>query len=510
LQKKVYMPITLSIFDENRRCVNQTAVSLTPGRVASRPGLRYQLPQQSCRRHPATEDPMSRTPAIALLAVTLALIPHPAPAGQASLPDDHVVLISIDGLRPEFYLDASWPAPMLQQLARDGAAAEGVRTVYPSVTYPSHTTMVTGVRPARHGIYYNTPFEPSGQTGRWYWEYDGVTARSLWSAVHDAGGTTAAVNWPVTVGAPIDYNIPEVWSLEDGFGATRAVREASNPPGLFEQIEREAVGELSNADVSPDWMGRQLRSALMGAYLIETYRPTLTAIHLIAVDHFEHDDGRDSLMVRRALASADTAVGELMDAAQRAGIAEQTTFIITGDHGFFNVHSALAPNVWLAEAGLMEPERDRGDWRATFHTASASAFLHLRDPADTEAVQIARRALAEAPAELRGLFRVVERDELDRLGADPRAVLALSPMPGISMSSSARGTALRRASGGNHGFHPDYPELHTGFIAAGPAINGGLTVHRMELVDVAPTVAALLGLDLPDVDGRAYPGMLAR
>jgi len=287
------------------------------------------------------------------------------------------------------------------------------------------------------------------------------------------------------------------------------VREAANPPGLLEELEREAVGALSDEDVSPDYVGRQSRSGQMGAYLIETYRPTLTAVHLIAVDHFEHEDGRDSPMVRRALASADTAVGELLDAARRAGIADSTTFVITGDHGFFDVHSTLAPNVWLAEAGLMEPQRDRGDWRATFHAASASAFLHLRDPEDDAAVARVRELLASAPAALRKLFRIVERQELDRLGADPAAVLALSPMPGVSISSSASGAVLRPGGGGNHGFHPDYPELHTGFVAAGPAI-ARREIARMELLDLAPTIAALLALDLPDVEGTLYPGIIAR
>ena len=82
----------------------------------------------------------------------------------------YVVMISIDGLRPEFYKDYSWPAPNIQSLARNGVYAEGVRGVFPTVTYPSHTTIITGALPAKHGIYYNTPFEPDGQTGNWYWD----------------------------------------------------------------------------------------------------------------------------------------------------------------------------------------------------------------------------------------------------------------------------------------------------------------------------------------------------
>ena len=115
-----------------------------------------------------------------------------------TVPVEHVVLVSIDGLRPEFYLDPSWPAPMLQQMVAEGAHADAVRGVFPSVTYPSHTTLVTGALPAHHGVYYNSPFEPGGQTGRWYWEASAIRADTLWRAVHRAGGRSAAVGWPET------------------------------------------------------------------------------------------------------------------------------------------------------------------------------------------------------------------------------------------------------------------------------------------------------------------------
>src|ERR1700712_333889 len=91
---------------------------------------------------------------------------QPAPSGQK---DRHVVLITVDGFRPDFYLDPSWNTPNLQQLKKDGVFADGVNSVFPSMTYPSHTTIVTGVHPAQHGIYFNNMFEPNGPTGKMYW-----------------------------------------------------------------------------------------------------------------------------------------------------------------------------------------------------------------------------------------------------------------------------------------------------------------------------------------------------
>ena len=118
----------------------------------------------------------------------------------------HVVLISIDGFRPDFYLDESWPAPNLKKLVAEGVCAKAVRTVVPSITYPSHTSLVTGALPARHGIYYNSPRDAT--RGEWYWEERHIKTPTLWDGVKLSGLTSGAVMWPVTVGAPIDYNFP--------------------------------------------------------------------------------------------------------------------------------------------------------------------------------------------------------------------------------------------------------------------------------------------------------------
>src|SRR5690606_26378411 len=92
----------------------------------------------------------------------------------------HVVLISIDGLRPDFYKEKSWNTPNLQKLMKDGVYADGVNSVFPSVTYPSHTTIATGAFPARHGIFFNAPF--GSENDRWYWEDSLVRVPTIWGA----------------------------------------------------------------------------------------------------------------------------------------------------------------------------------------------------------------------------------------------------------------------------------------------------------------------------------------
>lgn len=430
--------------------------------------------------------------------------------GQENSPSNHVVLISVDGFRPDFYLEAQWPAPNLKMMVREGVHATGVRGVFPSVTYPSHTTLITGAMPISHGIYYNSPFEPKGQTGRWYWESDLIKTPTLWDAVRASGKKSASLIWPVSVGAPIDYNIPEVWTLEDSYGRIEPMRDNENPKGLLREMEEEVLGKLNGTTFNGDYLNREDRTGEMGAYLLEKYRPNLMTIHLIATDHFQHEQGRDGQKVHTSIAAVDRAIGKIMEAAERAGIADETTFIITGDHGFVDIHSALAPNIWLVEEGLMQDKENRGNWKAAFHTSGASAFLHLKDPKDKKTMDAMRKKLESLPEKYKKLFRVVEREELDQIGADPNAALALAPVEGIAMSGSTHGAILQPRSGGTHGYFPDFPHIETGFVAWGAGIASGKTIEKMGLEDIAPLIAELLQLDFKPINGVLYPGIMEK
>jgi predicted AlkP superfamily pyrophosphatase or phosphodiesterase len=424
-------------------------------------------------------------------------------------PAEHVVLVSVDALRPEFYQNERWPMPTVQQLASVGAYARAVRSVFPALTYPAHTTIVTGALPVHHGVCHNRPFEPGGQSGRWLWESAHIRAPTLWDAVRAAGGTTAAVSWPVTVGAPIDWNVPDVWPLDASVDAMAPVRTTTTPAGLFEELERNATGPLTGDTFAISRLVREDRVGAIGAYLFERYRPTLLLLHCIGTDHVQHELGRDNPRVRRACGAADRAISQVLETVERLGLDDRTAFVVTGDHGSSDVHSQLRPNVWLADAGLMAPREDRGDWRATFLASGGSAFLFLRDPADGDALWRVREVLAAQPPGVRALFTVVERDTLDALGADPDTPLALCAAPGVELHESPVAPDLVAKLGAAHGYLPDVPEMQTGFVAAGAGVRAGAVVPLMALQDIAPIVAALLGIPFAAPDGVLLPGILA-
>jgi predicted AlkP superfamily pyrophosphatase or phosphodiesterase len=287
-----------------------------------------------------------------------------------------------------------------------------------------------------------------------------------------------------------------------------AMREVSTPDGLWEELEREATGRLTLENFNYGVLTREDRAGDIAAYLLAEHRPRLMTVHLLETDDFQHREGRSGPTVPRAVAAVDRAISQMVEAAARAEILDQTAFVVTGDHGFIDHQTRLAPNVWLVEAGLMENADDRGDWRATFHTSAASAFLHLADPADREAADRVREVLESRPANERRLFSLVERAELDSRGAAPDAVFALTPAEGVTLSSSADAPAISPDSGANHGHRPELPQMHTGFVGWGAGIRQGASIERMALVDVAQVVARLLGLDFQAPDGALPEGIL--
>src|SRR5690606_31969212 len=151
-------------------------------------------------------------------------------------------------------------------------------------------------------------------------------------------------------------------------------------------------------------------------YLIRQYKPVLTTVRLSCVDHFEHLQGREGDKVVRAVANADGAVGHILESIQRAGIADSTVIIVTGDHGFVDVHTSFSPNYLLKTAGLFD-DNARGTWRARFKPAGGSSFLYLNDPDDERTVDTIRALLQARPEFKENKFRIIDRRQLDIVGS---------------------------------------------------------------------------------------------
>jgi predicted AlkP superfamily pyrophosphatase or phosphodiesterase len=437
-----------------------------------------------------------------LSAFTLAFASATAAQDQATPP--LLVMISIDGLRPDYITAADVhgaKVPNLRRFLKEGTYAEGVEGVVPTVTYPTHTTLVTGVWPAKHGIYANTTFDPLQKNYMgWYWYSEDIHEPTLWDAAEKAGRTSAALQWPVTVGAHITWNIPEFWraNTEDDAKLLRAVSTL----GLLVEAQSEIGPYSGGTDTS---VAADQNRGRYAQWILEKKHPGLLLLHLIALDHIEHETGPFSPEDIAVLEALDDVIGKVRKTAER--LAPSRAYVaVVSDHGFARTEAQLNLFPAFREAKLFTVD-DKGkiaDWKAMPWVTGGSAAIVLKNPSDTavvDQVQSLLTKLANDPGN--GIDRVLNADELHKRGGYPTASFFVSLKPGWRTGSGLEGPVLTKTKlGGTHGQLPDVPDLRAAFFLVGPGVPAGRSLGLMDMRDVAPTLAHLTGLPLPSADGK--------
>jgi predicted AlkP superfamily pyrophosphatase or phosphodiesterase len=422
----------------------------------------------------------------------------------------HLVVVSIDGLRPAIYLDparAGVEVPNLVKLRDRGIAAERVIGVFPSVTYPSHTTLITGVRPDQHRVTGN--FLPG--TLQWYVNAADIHSQTLWQAARQAGLSTAIVTWPLSFGADVDWLIPENLN-DDAPEFTDAIRRGASP-GLFAALERKAgkfpIAKLGQQD------GVQTLDAMTAAYaaqLLIDHQPDLTLIHLLEADHMQHHFGPDSAQAKAAFERIDAHIGRLLAALERAGIAATTNFVVVGDHGFSDSHTALNINRLLLDIGYANRDGEQLETRLVKFESQGGGGAFFAKPGATaqQLAEFTARLREHLALRYRGLLTFLSAQDLRELGAYPDAVAGLAVAPGYMAvtEDSLHAVFPMRNYQGMHGYHPELPAMATGLIASGPDLVPGKRLPQVRMLDIAPTLAQLLGVQLPAAQGVVIAGGL--
>src|SRR5262245_5763322 len=256
-------------------------------------------------------------------------------SAQARAP--HVVMISIDGLRPQLFTESGpLKIPTLRRLMQQGAWAR-VTGVLPTVTYPSHTTLITGVLPAVHGVLDNRIFDPENLSNQgWFWYASAIRVSTLPGAVRARGLTAASVSWPATVGMPLDYNVPEI--LRSRHRENLDLMAAlSFPPRILESYGFSTRQPLA-------WPPTDADRAGLAAWIVRMYQPDFLLLHIFDSDSNAHIYGPDSPEALDAVERADAEVARVLNAFKDIGLADRTDVVIVSDHGFVPLQKQLQPN----------------------------------------------------------------------------------------------------------------------------------------------------------------------
>jgi predicted AlkP superfamily pyrophosphatase or phosphodiesterase len=413
-------------------------------------------------------------------------------SARASAHTRHVVVISIDGLMPRTYASAGWNVPTLRRLASRGVFAEGVVGVFPSVTYPSHTTLITGVTPAQHGIYANRLLDPASQAeGAWYWNSRDIHTVTLPGAATTGHWRTAMINWPVSVGTRAAVLLPDLATVNEP-GRVTSSRSLATPATLLHQVDaaihRGLTWPVSDSD----------RSAI-AAWVIREDLSDLLLLHLDEVDAAQHEFGPDSEAAHRAVERADGEVATILHALLHSGLDRQTDIVIVSDHGCAPVWNELNPNAAFRQNGWLRLD-DAGqvtDWTVYFQSSGGSGFVYLKDSDDGDLRERVDHVLHTLSADPRtGISRVLDRGDLRALGADPRPAFAIEMAPGFTSGEGVSELVRPASVRGSHGYPPTNPAMYASLIMAGPDVRARGSLGVIRMTAVAPTVASWLHVRL--------------
>ncbi len=428
-----------------------------------------------------------------------------------------VLMISVDGLKPEYVLQAEQRGlkiPYLRTLLSGGTYADGVIGVWPTITYPSHTTLVTGVSPAEHGIFANLEFDPEHHFNESFWYADQVRVPTLWHAAHAARLSTASVGWPVTVGAAdVTYLIPEYWRIsgptEDLNPSDRYLIAAlSRPIDLLAQMQDSLGPYLMANDTSLHGDEIKTRFAID---ILRKHKPVFMTLHLSSLDDAQHSHGPFSAPANQDLEAIDVMLGELAAAARAANSASVAA--IVSDHGFTALTHRINLFIPFLHSGLITTTQDPatqapriGSWKAQPWLASGMAAIMLHDPADRRTEELVGellRTLAADPGN--GIAAIEGRAEIKQQGAFPDAAYLVVLKPGFYAGGNLTGSLVSEMPGthGGHGFSPELPEMRASFFISGPGIARGRDLGIIDMRQIAPSLAQLLGVSLPTAKAAA-------
>jgi len=425
--------------------------------------------------------------------------------------DRHVILITIDGFPAWTWRDESLPVPNLRRLAREGAAAQAMTVSNPSITWINHTTLVTGVNPRRHGVLFNGLLVRQGDDKPptiepWVDRNRLVHAPTLYDLAFQAGMTTAEVNWVAITRAPtICWSFPENPQADGKFEKEMIAAGILRPDqfGWFRGPNRKNM----------TWHDAMWTKA--ACFIFQKHRPNLLLFHLLNPDSIQHQYGPGSEAAFTALAYADTLVGELLKVVKQSGIGPRTTIFISSDHGFKKVAKIIYPNVTLKQAGHLKASRATiGQHDVVAVAEGGMAFVYVTDP-QRKADLLPKLKKLFAASE--GIAKVFDGHDGPKFGMPKpeenqgMGDLFLFAKDGYAFKADVVGTAAVAPTQGylgTHGYRADDPQMDGIFIAHGNGIKHGVSLPRMANLDVAPTIARLLGLQIAKPEGRVLTEIL--
>lgn len=424
-----------------------------------------------------------------------------------------ILLVSVDALKPEFVfeqerLGVKLPVITNYFVEKGLTAGDGMKSVFPTFTYPCHQSMITGTNPATHKIVNNGIFDPLGEhLGAWHW-FANTEVKTLWEAAKENGYWSASVAFPTSVGARGDFIAPEFWW--DGSALdSRFIDAVAKPQGIIAEMEKEIGQYAGGLDLSDNGDAQRGKAALWmlknKIAPVISEKPFFMSAYFASFDESAHQYGVYSNEAARSLEKIDKMLGELIEEAMKITDGHLIVCVVS-DHGSLDNTHNISPNVLLHDAGLIQTDENGRviSWKAFSQRAGGTAEVRLADPEDKEAADALKKIMDQLLAdENSGIMEVLNGEEARKRGGFPEAAYVLVSDKGYELRDDVTGDYCRTrlTQKAQHGYNENFPEMRASFMLTGEGITKG-NIENVHLIDVAPTLAGLMGFVLPDAEGR--------
>lgn len=418
----------------------------------------------------------------------------------------YVIVISFDAVSEED-LEFLSKQPNFSKLIKNGALIKNVESVYPSLTYPAHATIVTGKYPKNHGVINNTVLDFKNDNPDWYWYRKYIKGDTIFDLAEKSGMKTCSILWPVTARSKITYNMPEIFCTKRY--DNQILKSALAGSKIYQVNMNKKIGYLRQGMEEPylDNFATEVAKKT-----IRELKPNLILLHLIDSDSQKHKYGIENKEVIESLKRHDERLGEIIESLKLAGIYEDSTIIALGDHSQINVNNVIKLNSILMKNDLINVNGNKiKSYKAIAKSCDGSSYIYLKNKNDVETRKKVRDILNELKNKYSNVIEeVYNNEEIKNLGADINASFMIEAKRGYYFIDDFLGEAIEvidesskikhklRAS---HGYLPSRDNYKTFFIAYGKTIKKGVVLEKGKLINHGPTIAKILDIDLRDCDG---------
>ena len=429
-----------------------------------------------------------------------------------------LLVFSVDAMVRED-VDKLMDMPNFGSVMKDSCQVDHIRTIYPSITYPAHTSISTGCYPHKHGIVSNFHFTTGDKEMAWIWDHKFVKVEDFFDCAKKNGYTTGAVGWPVTGNHKhIDYLWNECWMPFEGDTLETCFRREGSSDEVIEIIKKHSdklpptfhEGGRKNFMIEPYIDNFEIAVA---TDIIRTYKPEVMFVHTGIMDGTRHKYGVFNSETEKAIGFVDWQFGEIVKALKDADVFDLTNIAVISDHGQLSTRRILKPNVYLKDHGFITVDEDGKivDWKAFCLSDAMSDLVYLKDPADKKTYDAVYDLLREMAEEgIYGFNEVLTAEEIDRrekLSGDFSFVLESDGY--TSFSDGVNRPVIQpydyrdyRFGRATHGYNPDLGPQPV-FNVIGPDFRRNIVIERRPIVDEAPTLARAMGFDMPMAEGSA-------